>query len=280
MSNESCERCYKRRYEIAVEADFAKAHLCPQCATTCSICKNERIVWRQDPKGYEIAHPCECQKLLQRIERFNATRIPARYVQCTLTTFEDLGGNQRDIHQRVQKHVDGFRPGNPGLLISGQVGTGKTHLLVAILTELALEGGFRTRFVEFTHLLGEIKEEFNLGKNEAEVLGPVSRIPVLGVDELGKGLLTEWQLSILDEIVSRRYNQGLTTYFTTNIPLDRELTDEKSGTDSLKRRRALEAVTLSERVGERIFSRLHQMCVFLTVKGSDARRGERKAEGW
>lgn len=280
MSNESCERCYKRRYEITVDAEFATAHPCPNCAATCSICQNERIVWRKDPKGYEIAHPCECQKLLQRIERFNATKIPARYVQCTLTTFEDLGGNQRDIHQRVQKHVDGFRPGNPGLLISGHVGTGKTHLLVAILMELALEKGLRTRFVEFTHLLGEIKEDFNQGKNEAEVLGPVSRIPVLGVDELGKGLLTEWQLSILDEIVSRRYNQGLATYFTTNIPLDRESLDEASSAEPLKRRRALEAVTLSERVGERIFSRLHQMCVFLTVKGNDARRGERKAEGW
>ncbi|MBN1946350.1 MAG: ATP-binding protein [Bradymonadales bacterium] len=274
MSGFICPSCMNKGYQVDIDGDLARARFCPDCYKPCEICQGEGTVIRVDSRGYEIAVPCSCQRLAERISLFNGTMIPSRYTHCMLTTYDDKGDNQRQVHKLVHDHLCSYVPGAPGLLFYGKAGRGKTHLMVAILRELALEHGQRTRFVEFSHLLSDIKEGFNLGKSEAEVLQPVTRMPVLGVDELGKGLLTEWQLSILDEVISRRYNQRLTTYFTTNLPMtagQRSTGGPVTG-ESRSLRRSLEAITLEDRVGERIFSRLYEMCTFVEVRGPDARR--------
>jgi DNA replication protein DnaC len=267
-------RCANRRTLIEARGALTQAVLCPDCAALCPRCHNERTVPRIDAQGYEVLDPCSCQRLLARVARFNQAEIPARYRHCSLRDYIDYGGNQREVMHRVRRHLDAFAPGKPGLLLAGKVGTGKTHLLVGMLTEITLEAGLQARFVEFTHLLSSIKEGFNEGRNEADVLAPVSRIPVLGIDELGKGLSTEWQLSILDEIISRRYNAGLSTFFTTNLALrapDVPVREPVTG-QSGELRRALESLSLHDRVGDRIFSRLHEMCELVWVDGPDHRR--------
>lgn len=274
MSAEYCERCHNSRYLLGAEGDRAVALICPDCAAHCPICKDEGTLLHLDERGYEVLESCRCQALRNRTNRFNSAGIPARYGHCQLTNYNALGGNQREIHRRVSKHLDDFVPGRPGLILAGNVGTGKTHLMVAVLRELTLEKGIPARFVEFTHLLADIKEGFNQGRSEADVLGPVSRVAVLGIDELGKGLTTEWQLSILDEVISRRYNAGRTTYFTTNLPTSERTPtfDAPVTSDSGNLRRALETVQLVDRVGERIVSRLHEMCALVEVDGPDYRR--------
>jgi hypothetical protein len=57
---------------------------------------------------------------------------------------------------------------------------------------------------------------------------------------------------------------------TTNLAADGS--DESVRTDSGALRRALETPTLRERLGERIYSRLHEMCQFHEVRGPDFRR--------
>lgn len=271
-----CTRCTNRGYEFTEAAENLAARPCPECSAHCPKCRGDRFLASVDRHGYEVLVPCACQQLHRRIERLNATRIPIRYAHCDIQTFKPHSeGNQREIRLRVYKHIEGFKPGDPGLLLWGNVGTGKTHLLVSILRELAIERGLQTRFVEFTHLISDIKEGFSQGRYEADVLAPLTRAKVLGIDELGKGLTTDWQRSILDEVISRRYNQGLTTYMTTNLAADESdgaAAERSVQADSGTLRRALETPTLRERLGERIYSRLHEMCQFHEVRGPDFRR--------
>jgi len=270
-----CLACASSGYAVETRGELTIARPCAECAGPCEVCGDEGWIMRQDARGYDVLVPCQCQKLTRRLERFNASRIPARYSHCQLAYFTPESDSQRAALQRVHRHIEAYRPKGRGLLLHGPVGTGKTHLLVAILRALTLERGFPARFVEFTHMLGDIKEGFNQGRNEAEVLGPVSRVPVLGVDELGKGLTTDWQISVLDEVISRRYNNGLTTYFTTNLPAaerhDAGLREPVTG-QSADLRRALETVQLADRVGERIYSRLYEMCELVEVRGADYRK--------
>jgi DNA replication protein DnaC len=269
-----CLRCNNQRYRVVVRGDLTVAEPCPACAAECPICHDDGTTSRLDARGYEVLVPCTCQHLKNRLGAFNGARIPARYQHCALATYEPLGSAQTEAFHRVARHLDRFVPGGHGLLLTGPVGTGKTHLLVSILRDLALEKGLRVRFVEFTHLLADIKEGFSQGRSEGDVLGPVTRVTVLAVDELGKGLISDWQVSILDEVISRRYNAGLTTYFTTNLPTGETTPrlDEPVAPTSGSLRRSLEQVQLVDRVGERIFSRLHEMCETVPVSGPDYRR--------
>src|SRR5262249_15034649 len=117
--------------------------------------------------------------------------------------------------------------------------------------------------VEMTRRMAAIRRGFQEGRSGAEIIGPLSLVEVLAIDELGKGRGSPFELETLDELIARRYNAGRTTLFATNYSLERERrstrgrdyqsTAELTGAGS-------QPELLRERVGERIYSRLCEMC--------------------
>jgi DNA replication protein DnaC len=273
----TCSTCDRNRYVIVPDGDVARAKICQSCFDVCPACDGEEYRFTRDERGYRFAEECTvCGTLRRRIEAFNDASIPARYHdrQSTLEYFETHDshdneiGNLPAIKMKLFRWVRGFVPEDQGFLLHGKVGTGKTHLLAAIIRQLTLEKGIRSRFIEFTHLLGELREQFDEGRGEGAILGPLSDIPVLAIDELGKGQNTEWQLSVIDQIISKRYNRGLTTLFTTNYPLDKPKSSGNNSSFTAK----VTSETLRERIGERIFSRLHEMTEFVEIDAPDYRK--------
>jgi DNA replication protein DnaC len=112
---------------------------------------------------------------------------------------------------------------------------------------------------------------------------------VLAIDELGKERGTEWERSMLDELISRRFNSGLTTLFATNYFLAdddaKAVTRAQPGrtvnTRSTEFGRDAEAMTLEQRVGNRIYSRLNEMCAFVKLDpGYDQRKVQTTSGGF
>jgi DNA replication protein DnaC len=86
-----------------------------------------------------VARPCEC-RLAQRAARMlERARIPKRYEHCSLDSYESRfrGANKTlaAAHMRARKFVEGYpiESGGTGLLLTGSIGVGKTHLAVGIL---------------------------------------------------------------------------------------------------------------------------------------------------
>ena len=67
-----------------------------------------------------------------------------------------------------------------------------------------------------------IRRGFQEGKSGGEIIGPLSEVEVLAIDELGKGRGSPFELETLDELIARRYNAGRTTLFATNYSLEPE----------------------------------------------------------
>jgi len=165
----------------------------------------------------------------------------------------------------------------------GPVGVGKTHLAVGIIKKLTLEKGVSCKFVDFFHLLADIKEGYSGGKSDKEIIEPFVKAPVLVVDELGKGRNNEWESNILDQIISSRYNNSneLVTIITTNYTTRRDSTLSVTRTRATKNllvstkdknyEKEVLQETLQERVGERIFSRLVELCRIIEIEGKDFR---------
>src|SRR5690554_700637 len=257
-----CETCNEKRYVIRRAGEHAQAALCGTCFSVCPACQGEEFTHETDERGYSYVKRCVlCGTLNQRIAAFNDARIPARYYEpkSSLEQFQVMNqagqpvGNLPQIQMKVLRWATGFSPGEKGFLLHGPVGTGKTHLLAGVIRYLTLEKGIACRFVEFTHLLSEIREQFDRGRGEADILGPISEVPVLAIDELGKGRNNAWQLSIIDEIISKRYNRELTTLFTSNYTVNegRSGRPDPSNQDF---RHLTTQETMRERIGERIFS--------------------------
>jgi DNA replication protein DnaC len=228
---------------------------------------------------------CDC-KLSERSERLlEQARIPARYQHCELASFHAEYGGPNAALSKAALTAGRFVEEYPldkdktGLLFMGPVGVGKTHLAVGILRGLILGKGVPCLFTDYRELLKEIQNSYNpsVSATEMSILRPVFEAEVLVLDELGAVKPTEWVWDTVSLVLNTRYNDMRTTIITTNL-------DDKpaaaAGRESFGREAAARAAreeTLGDRIGERMRSRLHEMCRKVTLEGEDFRQKVRSA---
>ncbi|MBK9519079.1 MAG: ATP-binding protein [Anaeromyxobacter sp.] len=278
VESASCALCSGAGYVVEqVLGKPAQARRCV-CQATCPRCGGQGYLLVPGPSG-AVAQPCACRHLDARIGLFNKVGIPAAVARASFEGFKIWSPDHAAAKAVAEDFARKFRSDAPskGFLFYGRPGGGKTHLLSATLRWLALEKGVACRYVEFMLLLSDIKAGFDSGRNQMEILKPLISVPVLAIDELGKERGTDWERSMLDELISRRFNGGLATLFATNYFLDPRAPSEEPGrlvqTRSKDFQREAEALTLAQRVGDRIYSRLNEMCTFVRLDpGMDKRK--------
>ncbi len=211
------------------------------------------------------AKPCRCRTTDRRTQLLEAARIPKRYDGCSFDTYHPQGNpNSPNFRSQASamiaaKHiVDEYPNLEIGLLLIGPCGVGKTHLATAIVSSLIQRKGVACLFYDFRDLLKEIQDSYNpiSHNSELRVLAPVYEAEVLVLDELGASKPTDWVRDTMTQIINKRYNDKKITVFTTNY-LD-EVTNPNEE-------------TLTDRVGMRLRSRLHEMCKVVKITGDDYR---------
>lgn len=277
-----CPRCGGLGAVVVRDGEHATAQEC-SCVGRCPFCNDTH--WVAVGEGPHARRGrCSCLALDRRIALFNHANIPARHSDSTRTSFKPTSAKQTAAMVAVSAWLDQYRPGedNRGLVLHGGVGRGKTHLMIAMMRELVFRYGVSVRFVEFSHLLADLKSGFDVGQGAARLIDPLVKVEVLAIDELGKGRNTEFEGTVLDELVSRRYNAAATILATTNFE-----PGPASGGGAVANPAAValgsrSAPTLADRVGPRVQSRLAEMCDYVEVVGADWRervRAQRSGRG-
>ena len=232
-----------------MSAESANLNLapCPSCGGT----------------GWELVEgrgvrPCQCKKVVRADVLLAQARVPTRFSHCSLDNFELLQPSLHRALMNTKKFVEEYPLVDVGLLYLGRCGVGKTHLAVAALKEL-IKKGIPSLFYDFRDLLKEIQDSYNPNTrtSELKILAPVFEAEVLVLDELGASKPTEWVQETMTHVINKRYNEKKVTIFTSNyldIPIGTAY-DE----------------TLTDRVGVRLRSRLHEMCRLVMMEGDDYR---------
>jgi DNA replication protein DnaC len=211
------------------------------CAPECEK-KNERREWELMRRDARVAILRERTGLSKRMKGY------------TLGNFRPTVSNAAG---RARVKVDGYlddweenREAGRGLYFCGGVGTGKTHLAVAVMNELIRKKRIPSLFVTVPELLDNLRETYNKpGRNLDEWMDAVQNAEFLVLDDLGSERTTEWVRERIFVIVNHRYREALPTIFTSNIgPKD-----------------------LAEQLGERTASRIIAMCDWIALEGDDYR---------
>ena len=222
-----------------------------------------------------VSRPCECQEMQREERRLAAARIPPRYRDCTLDAFDpSFPGADESLGRALltaRRFVDAYPvdTAGRGLLLVGTAGLGKTHLAVGVLQRLVRERGVRGLFCDYRELLKNIQNSYNpqVNTTEIELLKPVFAAEVLVLDDLGAQKPNEWVWDTVALILNTRYNDRMTTLITTNYA------DQPAGggaqTDA---ERAAREPTLGDRIGDRMRSRLAEMCMCVQMQGQDFRQ--------
>jgi DNA replication protein DnaC len=253
---------------------------------TCPLCGGTG--WRTVERAHEReAVRCECRVKGRAGRLLAAAQIPARYEHCELGNYDyDPEDKQQksigDARMLAGRFVEEYPMDKTGLLFVGTVGVGKTHLAVGILKALIREKGMHCLFCDYRELLKSIQNSYNpsVQATEMEILRPVFEAEVLALDELGAVRSTEWVFDTVNYILNSRYNDNKTTIITTNFP-DRP--EQDRGEDDNPRSysaadRAARRETLGDRIGERMRSRLHEMCKKVEIEGPDYREHSKRAQ--
>lgn len=288
-----CTQCGGSHYILANQKGFLKASPC--ACHHCELCNGSGKIYSENDKGLAFVRPCGCAALKKRLDMLSDAGIPAKFISATLDSYETEGGVHHPSQNRAKTvavdFVKDFEKSNRGLVFMGGPGLGKTHLAVAIIRSLILEKGADCKFVDFFQLLSDIRHGYSRDLSELEIINPYVKSRVLVIDELAKGRNTEWELTILDQIISNRYNAAdRITLFTTNYLIDPPKKKKESSlsqdgknprveTDSQSYMNMLTRETLPDRIGPRIYSRLTDNCGFVPMEGKDKRKDSARIHG-
>jgi DNA replication protein DnaC len=237
---------------------------------TCAVCGGSG--WKQIAgSATQQVTRCECFSASQSKSLIGAAEIPARYASCDFASFrpensEALGAAKLTL----EKWALEYPLNRTGLLLIGPSGVGKTHLSVAALKE-TIKKGIHARFCDYRELLKHIQNSYNpsVQATELDVLKPVFEAEVLLLDDLGAVKPSEWVWDTVSLVLNTRYNDNLTTIITTNF-----MDGPAAGAGAA---RAGREETLGDRIGERMRSRLFEMCRLVQVQGKDYRPNFRAA---
>lgn len=177
--------------------------------------------------------------------------LPIRFRDKTLKNFD--GGDNALAYERACSFVNDF-PNTEGLLLSGDVGVGKTHLAAGIVNELNRRL-YSTYFGNVVDIISFFKSTYNKNSQltERELIHIITkRVDLLIIDDLGKENNTDHNLALLYQIINQLYENEKPIIITTNY----------------------NSVDLSTKLGERgqaISSRITAMCIPVQFKGRDRR---------
>lgn len=154
---------------------------------------------------------------MNRIQRRKAQGLQDRYLY-DYTFAHDNGQNpvMEKAHAYVDHWPEAFKR-NIGLLLFGDVGTGKSFLAGCIANAL-LDRDVPVLMTNFPIILARLCGMF--GADRADFLASLGDYDLLIIDDLGVERSTEYAMEQMFSVIDARYRSGKPLIVTTNLKLD------------------------------------------------------------
>lgn len=214
------------------------AHLAEDGYPHCEYCNDARFVVQEFTKLGRVVETktIDCprcnvaikkrMKALQKYSSVSEKSLAQSFANYSL----DWDSTGVEIRRKLLTACKQFAAAPKGfLVVYGSYGCGKSHLCAAIYNEIVGRNK-PIIFISMLDLMRSLKALFNDKNEDAERetyehrLSIYQKIDVLILDDIGAGRMTEFDESVLTELVDYRYRNQLPTVFVSNL----DMTDRRS----------------------------------------------------
>lgn len=192
----------------------------------CPICFELQLKKEQEEERERMAKERRDAKIAaeqrQLEEKTGAARIPKRFQNKTFADYIAETPQQQRALEACRDYAHNFSDNLAAgrcLILSGNVGTGKTHLAAAIADYIVRETEYTAVFRSLHSILQAIKSTYgsDAGATESEVLQLFTDPDLLIIDEVGATKSSEFELATIFAIINTRYENNLPTVVITNL---------------------------------------------------------------
>lgn len=219
--------------------------------------------------GNEMKVPCMCECRTKEVaEERKAMQQAERNMY--ISNLRNEGIQDRSLRDKTFANDDGSNPRayntisrycskweqikteNIGLLLWGDVGTGKTFYACCVANHLIDKGipVMVTNFNKIVNLLGKY-----YGEDKNKIIDDMNHYDLLVIDDLGVERQTDYMQEQVYNIIDGRYKAGKPIIITTNLTLE-------------------EIKNPSDMRLKRIYDRVQEMCVPVKFEGQSRRQAE------
>lgn len=204
--------CYKCNTQKQVSLQFIDGMRTVYC-----ICECEKKIRDLEANGFVVQQEKEHIKHLQT----QGIQDEA-FKQWTFDKDDGKNKNMDIAHIYADSFNDDFYPNGIGMLLWGNVGTGKTFMAACIANQL-IENNIPVLMTSFTKIINEI---FSM-KDKTEYFKQFNRYKLLIIDDLGTERQSDYAMEQVFNVVDERYKSGQPIIITTNLSVE-ELKNPKN----------------------------------------------------
>ena len=162
----------------------------------------------------EVAKLEEKQAQREKLERYQKSGVPERYLKESLDTYKIKNKMQATAAKAATNFLHAAKCGEfKSLVMLGNAGTGKTHLACAIIREAG--GKYRTA----PDIVEEMRraKSFTAAETEAEIIDYYGRVKLQEINEIGRGISATDEKYVIYQLVNARYNTRKPTVLISNL---------------------------------------------------------------
>lgn len=231
----------------------------------CEICKDTEWIDIKDEYGlYSSSKPCKCReaKLYKRI--LESCGIAEGFLSKGFDNFNITNSQTEKALNTAKDYANTFHliqdTKNNSLALLGQVGSGKTHLTIAVANEL-MKKNIGVRYMQYREDIPRIKQVITDEASYNREINKFKNATVLLIDDLYKRAINKGQYGeylndadsrIMFEIINHRYFKGLPIIVSSELG-------------------AMKLLDLDEAIGSRILEMCKGHIVEITGKENNYR---------
>ena len=170
------------------------------------------------------AKECECRSLRIAEEKLKASGVSEEFRNKTFNNFNyEKNLEVMEAFMKAKSYSKNFdnikETRKNSMMFLGQVGSGKTHLAMAISNSL-LDKGIGVIYMPYRDSITNLKQSIRDAENYQREINIYKNSQTLIIDDLFKGKITESDTNIMYEIINYRYFKNLPIIVTSEKTVD------------------------------------------------------------